>query len=227
MRGCFITGTDTAVGKTVLTAAITSALRARGVDAIACKPVVTGLDTPADPVWPPDHVLLARVSDSAPELVSAITFGPPVSPHLAAELARRQVRSQQLLDGVRSAAASREVVIVEGVGGLRVPLAQDYDVRDLARDLGLPVVIAARPGLGTINHALLTLEAARAGGLEVVAVVLTPWPETPDRLQRSNRETVERLGLVDVRTLPHVERPEPELLAAAAGGLPLEQWLAA
>jgi dethiobiotin synthetase len=227
LRGCFVTGTDTAVGKTVLTGAITAALRARGVDAIACKPVLSGLDQPADQVWPPDHLLLARVSECEPELVSAIAFGPPVSPHLAAELTGRRLRSQELLEAVRRAAAHREAVIVEGVGGLLVPLAQDYDVRSLARDLDLAVVIAARPGLGTINHTLLTLEAARAGGLEVAAVVLTSWPGAPDRLQRSNRETIERLGRVDVRTLPHVERPEPELLAAAASGLPLKQWLPA
>jgi dethiobiotin synthetase len=227
LRGWFVTGTDTGVGKTVLAAAITAAFRARGIDAIACKPVITGLDEPADPVWPHDHLLLGRVSESAPELISAFGFGPAVSPHLAAELAGRPLRARELRDSVMRAAADHDVVIVEGVGGLLVPLAADYDVRALARDLGFPALIAARPGLGTINHTLLTVEAARAGGLEVAAVVLTPWPEVPGELERSNRETIERLGRVDVRTLAYVERPEPELLAAATGGLPLEKWLTA
>jgi dethiobiotin synthetase len=226
VRGWFVTGTDTGVGKTVLAAAITAAFRARGIDAVACKPVITGLDEPADPLWPHDHLLLARVSDSAPELVSAFGFGPPVSPHLAAELAGRPLVAGELRDSVLSAARHREVVIVEGIGGLLVPLTVDYDVRALARDLGFPVLIAARPGLGTINHTLLTVEAARAGGLEVAAVVLTPWPEAPGSLERSNRQTIGRLGAVDVRTLAHVERPDPELLAAVTSGLPLEEWLA-
>ena len=74
-------------------------------------------------------------------------------------------------------AGAGSIAVVEGVGGLLVPLGPEADVRDLARDLGLPLVVAARPGLGTINHTLLTLEAARAAGLTVAGVVLTPWPE--------------------------------------------------
>ncbi|MDQ6841297.1 MAG: dethiobiotin synthase [Actinomycetota bacterium] len=226
MRGCFVTGTDTSAGKTVLTAAITAGLRARGIDALACKPVITGLDEPADPSWPPDHLLLARISGCAAELVSAIGFGPAVSPHLAAELAGRPLQAQELREAVSTAAAGRDAVIVEGVGGLLVPFADAYDVRSLARDLGLPVVIAARPGLGTINHTLLTLEAARLVGLRVRAVVLTPWPPDPGRLELSNRETIARLGGIEVFTLPRVAQPDPEPLARAAEGLPLEQWVA-
>ena len=82
----------------------------------------------------------------------------------------------------------------EGVGGLMVPLTPGYLVRDLALDMRMPLVVAARPGLGTINHTLLTLEAARAAGLEPLAVVMTPWPSAPSRLEQSNRETVARLG---------------------------------
>ena len=110
----------------------------------------------------------------------------------------------------------------EGVGGLLVPITPGYLVRDLALDLGLPLVVAARPGLGTINHTLLTLEAARAAGLDPVAVVMTPWPAEPSRLERSNRETVERLGGVPVATLPECT---PDTLAEAAASLPLARWL--
>ncbi|HEV3127470.1 MAG TPA: dethiobiotin synthase, partial [Solirubrobacteraceae bacterium] len=87
------------------------------------------------------------------------------------------------------------------------------------------LVIAARPGLGTINHTLLTLEAARAGGLSVAGVVLTPWPELPERIELSNRETIARLGQVDVSELAAIARPEPELLAQAGQQLPLGAWL--
>jgi dethiobiotin synthetase len=136
------------------------------------------------------------------------------------------VQPEQLRNAVLSAATRHALVIVEGVGGLLVPLADRYDVRSLARELGLPVVIAARPSLGTINHTLLTIEAARHAGLEVAGVVLTPWPEAPETIHRSNLAAIERLGEVEVHTLPHVPRPAPELLAEAAAGLPLERWVA-
>jgi dethiobiotin synthetase len=225
LRGCFITGTDTGVGKTVLAAAIVAQLRASGVAAAALKPIITGLDQLPDGGWPHDHELLARVSGSAPEDVALIRYGPAVSPHLAAELAARPIDVVRLRHLASEAASGSEVVVVEGVGGLLVPLADGYAVRDLARDLRLPLVVAARPGLGTINHTLLTLEAARAGGLRVSGVVLTPWPRDPGSIERSNRDTIERLGGVPVATLSYVARPERELLASAARLLPLDDWL--
>jgi dethiobiotin synthetase len=114
---------------------------------------------------------------------------------------------------------------VEGVGGLLVPLADEYTVCDLAVAIGLPVVIAARPGLGTINHTLLTLQAARSVGLHVCAVVLTPWPAEPKALERSNRETIARLGEVEVAGLAHVPSPTVAELAGAGELLPWLRWL--
>jgi dethiobiotin synthetase len=108
------------------------------------------------------------------------------------------------------------------VGGLLVPLSLDCSVRDLAADLGLPVVVAARPGLGTISHTLLTVEAARVGGLTVAGVVLTPWPAAPGRLERSNRDTIERLAGVRVSGLLWTS---PASLAEAGSALPIETWL--
>jgi dethiobiotin synthetase len=226
MRGCFVTGTDTGVGKTVLAAAIVSRLRRDGVAVRALKPVITGLDEPPDPDWPPDHELLARAAGSDPATVTFARYGPPVSPHLAARLAGRPVSAAGLAERTRDAMElPGEVLVVEGVGGLLVPLGEDSDVRDLAGELGLALLVAARPGLGTINHTLLTLECARRAGLSVSGVVLTPWPSDPGRIERSNRETIERLGMVEVGTLGLVERADPALLAAAAEGLPLERWL--
>jgi dethiobiotin synthetase len=117
-------------------------------------------------------------------------------------------------------------MVVEGVGGLLVPLGPDADVRALACELELPLVVAARPGLGTINHTLLTLEAARSAGLTVAGVVLTPWPPEPSVMERSNRDTIARLGSVEVATLAPVARADPRLLADAGAALPLERWLA-
>ena len=200
MRGLFVTGTDTGVGKTVVAASIVTTLRARGQPVRAFKPVVTGADDP-DPDWPADHELLAAAAGMDARDVTPFTFGPAVSPHLAAELAGARIEPADLVAHARSLG---EPLVAEGVGGLLVPITLGYSVRDLAVDLGLPLVIAARPGLGTISHTLLTIEAARAVGLEVRCVVLTPWPSEQSAIERSNRATLEQLGGVPVHTLPRV-----------------------
>jgi dethiobiotin synthetase len=216
VRGVFVTGTDTGVGKTVVAAAICAACP----DPVAAlKPVVTGLDEPPGE-WPHDHVLLARAAGGGqtPEEVAPYRFRPPVSPHYAAELAGATIEPARIL----AAARGHELLVCEGVGGLMVPITAGYLVRDLAVDLGLPLVIAARTGLGTINHTLLTVEAARAAGLTVAGVVMTPWPSAPEPIERSNRATVERLGGAPVHGLPPTD---PDSLAAAGAGLPLSDWL--
>lgn len=221
LRGCFVTATDTGVGKTVLAAALVASLRARGEDVRVRKPVMTGLESP-DPGGPIDHELLGSLSGEAPEAVSPARYGPAVSPHLAAELAGHTLDVAALIDDVRAAG---EPVIVEGIGGLLVPLAEGWDVRRLARELGLGVLIAARPGLGTINHTLLTIEAARSAGLDLRAVVLTPWPPAPQAIEHSNLATIERLGGVEVATLATLSELTPQALAIAGCALPYERWL--
>jgi dethiobiotin synthetase len=222
LRGCFVTGTDTGVGKTVVAAAIAAALHARGERVAAFKPVVTGVDEPPGD-WPADHELLAAAVGGRPQDVTAATFGPAVSPHLAAELAETMLDLGALAGAARAAARGADVLVVEGVGGLLVPFG-GFTVRDLAGALGLPLVVVARPGLGTINHSLLTIEAARAAGLDVRAVVLTPWPPQPGVMARSNRATIERLGAVEVATLA-VTTPAVDDLARAGATLPFQRWL--
>jgi len=225
MRGLFVTGTDTGVGKSVVAAAVCAALAARGERVAVFKPAVTGLDEAGEEgAWPPDHELLAGTASAgqSAEEVAPHRFGPAVSPHLAAELAGEPIEPAALVAAARAAGAGADALISEGVGGLLVPLTPGYSVRDLAVDLALPVVVIARPGLGTINHTLLTLEAARAVGLALAGVVMTPWPGRSDAMQRSNRETVERLGGVEVSGLAPVE---PDGLAEAGARLPLDRWL--
>jgi dethiobiotin synthetase len=256
VRGLFVTGTDTGVGKTVLSAALLAAIAAAGEPVRAHKPIVTGVDLASAPgagdaeAWPPDHELLAAAAGVQPDDVAPLRFEPAVSPHLAAALAGARVEPEQLLAAARGGAhtsddadtgggthrsggaradggepADAGIAIVEGVGGLLVPLAEDYTVRDLAAQLGLPLLIAARPSLGTINHTLLTLAAARAAGLDVRAVVLTPWPAEPSIMERSNRETIARLGAVEVAVLPRVSAPDVGALACAGATLPWRRWL--
>lgn len=207
MSGFFVTGTGTEVGKTVVAAAIARTAAASGQRVAVFKPAVSGLDQSGEP----DHALLRRASGShqSDDEIAPYRYGPPVSPHLGAELAGEAIDPARLRRACAAAAAAGDLLVVEGVGGWLVPLTSDYLVRDLARELGLPVVIAATPELGTINHTLLTVDAVRAAGLEVAAVVLTPWPDQPGAMERSNRETIERLGGVEVLTLPHLDLSEP------------------
>jgi dethiobiotin synthetase len=223
VRGLFVTGTDTEAGKSVLAAAICAALAARGERVAAFKPALTGTDDPAGD-WPRDDELLAAAAASgqSPEDVAPCRFGPPVSPHLAAELAGGPLEPRDLHQAAEAAAAGADWLICEGVGGVLVPLTPGYLVRDFAVDLTLPVVVAARPGLGTINHSLLTVESARAGGLTVAGVAMTPWPDEPSKMEQSNRETVEALGGVPVAGLPPTD---PDSLAQAGEALPLDEWL--
>ena len=224
----FVTGTGTEVGKTVVAAVIARALARAGKRVAVFKPAITGLapDEGADgPIRQghldasarrrgeeADHALLRRAAGSAQsdEQIAPYRYRQPISPHLAAALAGEEIDPGRLRGAARAAAADADALVCEGVGGLLVPLSPRYLVRDLAADLGLPLVVAAPPGLGTINHTLLTVEAARAAGLDVAAVVLTPWPGEPGQIERSNRETIAALGDVAVETLPPLDRADPD-----------------
>lgn len=222
MRGVFVAGTDTGVGKTILAAAICAGLAARGEKVAAFKPAVTGLDEDPPEGWARDHELLASVASAgqSAEDVSPHRYGPPVSPHYAAEMAGEQIEPNELLAKARNAADHADALVCEGVGGLLVPLTPGYLVRDFALDLGVPVVVAARPALGSINHTLLTLEAARTAGLDVRGVVMTPWEG--GGVPESNLKTVELIGNIPVTRLPPLTRGE---LAEAGAKLPLDDWL--
>jgi len=203
----FVTGTGTEVGKTVVAAVLARTLAAEGKRVAVFKPAVTGLEEEGET----DHALLRRASGSSQsdEEIAPYRYDPPASPHLAAAWAGEEIDPERLRQGARTAAANADAIICEGVGGLLVPLSPTYLVRDLAADLGYPLVVVARPGLGTINHTLLTLECARAGGLDVAAVVLNPWPPSPSEIEQSNRETIAALADIPVRTLPHLKLTDP------------------
>ena len=218
MRGAFVTGTGTEVGKTVVAAVLARTAHAAGARVAVFKPALSGLDEyPLRPeIWDcvadlPDHVLLRLASGSAQgdDEIAPYRFGPPVSPHLGAELAGEPIDPDLLRGAALAATEASDLLICEGVGGFLVPLGDGYLVRDLARDLGMPVLIVASPGLGTINHTLLTVEAVRAAGLEVQKVVLNPWPDEPSQLELSNLETISIQGSVEVETLPRLDLAWP------------------
>ncbi len=220
--GVFVTGTGTEVGKTVVAAVIAHMAVSQGRSVNVFKPAVTGLGeyrerVLAEPVWAsanqlPDHLLLrlAAGSDQSEDEVSPYRYGPAASPQLAAAMIGEEIDPAALITAARAARVGADLLVCEGIGGFLVPLTPGYLVRDFARELGLPVVIAASPALGTINHTLLTVESVRAAGLEPISVVLTPWPQVPDEVERNGRATIARLGGVAVQTLPRLDLTRPE-----------------
>lgn len=238
MQGVFVTGTGTGVGKTIVAAALLAALRQQGRDVLASKPLLSGMDDAPPAPWPHDHELLALVTGEPAEVIAPVRFGPPVSPHLAARLAGEALRVDDLVAGIRQRYEARRAavagpsvapvvgqdpfVVVEGAGGLLVPIDdQAVSMATLALDLGLPLVIAAHPGLGTINHVQLTLEAARARGIPVAGIVLTPWPAEPSTIEADNRAFLAAHTGVPVLALRAIDAPNARQLAAAglAAGL--------
>jgi dethiobiotin synthetase len=171
VKGFFITGTDTGVGKTLVACALARGMRARGLDVGVMKPVETGVG----PDGPADARALrgaAGVSDTLDE-VCPQRFALPAAPSVAAAAEGRSVDLDRMRGAFARLAARHAWLVVEGAGGLLVPATGSASMADLARVLGLPLLVVARAALGTINHTLLTLEAAAARGLDVAGVVIS------------------------------------------------------
>jgi dethiobiotin synthetase len=161
MRGLFVTGTDTGVGKTLVSAALLHGLARAGVRAVGMKPVASGCRRTADGLRSDDALLLVRHSNvSAPYgEVNPIAFEPAIAPHIAAAEAGERIDLARIVQTSHALAARADRVVVEGVGGWRVPLNEREDVADLARLMGLPVVLVVGLRLGCLNHARLTADA--------------------------------------------------------------------
>ncbi len=172
-----VTGTDTGVGKTVVTCALLRALRQRGYHPIPIKPVETGC---SDLQQPEDALALSAAAGGIPlEVVCPVRYHTPAAPATAARLEGSAHSFDGVVDHVRRIQAAHPMVIVEGAGGLLVPLAEGRSYADLALTLGAPLLVVARNALGTINHTSLTLEAAFSRGIPVLGVVLNA-PAAPD-----------------------------------------------
>jgi dethiobiotin synthetase len=178
-RGLFVTGTDTGVGKTWVMARLAAEFRRRGLNAGVWKPVQSGSAYGAADA---DSHVLKTVSgvDDPEEIICPVSLKAPLAPLVAARLEGRQLSVAELFLRGELLFAKYAVLLVEGAGGLAVPLAEDELMVHLAVKLGFPVLIVARPGLGTINHTLLTVAFAQAHGLQVLGVILNgyeKWPE--------------------------------------------------
>jgi dethiobiotin synthetase len=219
MRGLFVTATDTGVGKTEVACALVSGARAAGLDVGAMKPAQSGL-TPAEPS-DAERLRAAAGGGDPFELVCPYQFEAPLAPGVAARLSGVEISMERILEAARTLAARHQALVVEGAGGLLVPLTPRQTYADLAVALGLPVLVVARAGLGTVNHAALTVEALRARGLTVIGLVLNRTMPVDDPSVPHNAAELEKLtGLRVLASLPYlrdIAAREPFLRSALAG----------
>jgi dethiobiotin synthetase len=197
--GLFITGTDTGVGKTIVTGAIAAHFRRRyaGKRIAVCKPIATGCVRRREGLVSEDAEFLAHCGDVRFDLdtICPRRYAEPLAPAIAAERAGKPVEWDAIDRSLQTMSAEADVMLVEGVGGVMVPLDARHTVLDLARWLRLPAIVVARPGLGTINHTLLTLAALRAAHIRVAGVVINRYPaQSAPTAEETNPAAIERFG---------------------------------
>ncbi len=208
MKHCFITATGTDVGKTIVTAGLVRALRHGGLDAVTMKPVQTGIPSDeaagAGEAAPSDLDIHLTHSGYTPpeeerELLMPYTYEPACSPHLAGRLAGRYADIDYIVTCANRLADDHQVVLAEGAGGVLAPIDEERTMLDLMVALGWPVLLVAHRGLGTINHTLLSIEALRRAGLDILGVVFNETEDVePDFIRQDNPDTVSKFGKVRV-----------------------------
>jgi dethiobiotin synthetase len=220
LQGLFVTGTDTGVGKTRVAAAIARTLCRQGRTVRVAKPVATGAAWTGQRWLSDDTRLLAEAAaETDLDAVTPWALAAPAAPPVAARLAGVTLALEDLAAAVRRRGGGRDVgVVVEGVGGLLCPLTEEATVADLAGRLRLPVVVVARRSLGTLNHTLLTLEAARSRGLDVRGVVVNETTPVSGVAEETNVEELRRLAVPLLAVVPY-QAEGPEGVTAAVAGV--------
>lgn len=193
IRRLFVTGTDTGAGKTYVTAAIARRARALGKKVFAFKPIETGCERINGQLVGADQEVVCAAAGGwqTGPLRGLYQLVQPLAPFVAAKTESVQIDLDRIVETSNSV-PDADLVVVEGAGGWRVPITEDEDMSSLARRLNAEVVIAARAGLGTINHSLLTIEAVERDGLTIASVVLSRRPEEDVEFSRSNCEQIRR-----------------------------------
>lgn len=201
-RGIFVTGSDTEVGKTIVASGIAAALKSKGIDVGIMKPIATGSST--------DAAILkkaAQVEDSS-ELINPVCLKEPLAPLIAGRLERKKIPLAVIKTAYAELAKKHDFLIVEGIGGVLVPIKKDYSVLDLISELDLPALVVVKPGLGTINHTLLTIEALAKKGIEVVGVVIndSAGKNASDKSVESNPGVISEISKTPVLgTFPRID----------------------
>lgn len=210
--GIFITGTDTGVGKTFVAVELIKGLVKKGVSVAPMKPVETGCQVQDGRLYPADAMALkdaALLVDIPLKIVNPYALNHPLAPSLACGLEGKRIEIEGIKRAFLELSRQFDFVVVEGAGGLMVPIIGSYFFADLARDLALPIIIVSRPGLGTINHTLLTVLAARVWGLDLLGVVINySEPETNSLAEKTNPQVIELLSNVPILGIvPFAELP--------------------
>lgn len=203
-RGLFVTGTDTGVGKTRVAAALLTWARRAGLRVAAMKPVASGCEATGAGLRNDDALRLMACASSVRDyaLVNPYAFAPPVAPHLAAEAAGTAIDAARIAAAFRVLAEGADAVIVEGVGGWKVPIDRAHTMEDVAAALGLPVVMVVGIRLGCLNHALLTAEAVARSGLPLAGWVANRIDPDCELAERNVQALAERLGSAPLADLP-------------------------
>lgn len=212
-RGVFIVGTDTGVGKTVVAAGLALCLRERGVKIGVMKPVATGCAGSSSRPYSSDAIYLFEAAENEyPLLSSPVRFRNPLAPSVASEIENTPVDLKRVFWAYNEIRQIYDFIIVEGIGGLLVPFTTNYFVSDLVKEFDLPVIIVTRAGLGTINHTLLTVQAARNKGLNLMGIILNGMPkENLSVAELTNPRVVADLtGLPVLGVLPQLEDVDVE-----------------
>lgn len=201
-RGIFITGTDTGVGKTYVAAGIAAELR-NMLNVGVMKPVETGCRMRKGNLVPRDafHLIKSSTVRDELDLVNPYRFSKPLAPYVAAGLEGKKIGITKIMKAFRVLSRRHDFMIVEGAGGIMVPLTKENTFLDLAQAMRLPVLIVARPGLGTINHTLLTIAALRARRIPIAGIVINYAGEQVKGIaERTNPITIEKVSGVRVLT---------------------------
>ncbi|EXX89500.1 dethiobiotin synthase [Paenibacillus darwinianus] len=234
INGLFIAGTDTGVGKTIITAALTAALRADGVNAGIWKPVQSGAPLGSG-ITDAERLISASGIEELPQAVAPFTFDAPLTPMLAAKQAGVTLVLQKLLDGGEPLVQRYDALLVEGAGGVAVPLTDEHLVIDFIAHLGIPVLIVARSGLGTINHTILTASLLRQRSIPIIGVILNDGEQTAacnDPSRDTNAELIERFsGLKVLGRFPPLQgvftpKALTEIIRKTVPILPIKQAMA-
>ncbi len=200
-KGLLITGTDTGVGKTFVAAGLINVMKKRGINVCPMKPVESGCKVRKGELIPADAIMLLNSSgvNESIDMINPYRMKHPLAPAVAADIEGVKIYRKKIISSYNRLSGKYDMTIVEGAGGIMVPVYREYLFLDLAVDLALPVVIVARPGLGTINHTLLTIEAVRNKGLDVAGVIINYTERTKKGMsEKTNPEVIEELGRVSI-----------------------------
>jgi len=219
-KGFFITGTDTGVGKTLIAGAVIKALKLLGYKTGAMKPIETGCGREGEMLIPFDGMALKQMAHMEENitLITPCCLESPLAPLAAAEADMKEIDTEELRKSLLILSRKYDTMVIEGIGGLMVPVRKDYYVIDIAKEFGFPLILVARPGLGTVNHTMLSVNCALREGLTVAGVIIN-YSQLPDHslAEKTNPALLAQVCPVPILGIfPHLKSMDEDAIAMAA-----------